>query len=158
MGSILPTGIPSDRPESDNACLYRASCNRIKSDPKVGDGIMVTELNTGNSETRGDLRERPRFSINAPVTLNIGETEIPAYTRDMSSRGLYFYVASVEDLSIGQTVDMLVKLPPEITLSTCCSIRCRGRLVRMENAVSNLTGIAAEILQYLILSEAAPHV
>ncbi len=119
---------------------------------------MVTELIMGNSATASERRERQRFSLSVPVTLETGENEISAYTRDLSSRGLYCYVASAEGFSIGQTIDLLVKLPPEITLSTCSSIRCRGRLVRMENDLSHLTGIAAEILQYSILSEAATRV
>lgn len=100
-----------------------------------------------------DRRGRPRFSINAPVTITIGAAEIPAYTRDLSSRGLYFYVTSAQDLSVGQDLDLLIKLPPEVTLSTCCLIRCRGRLVRIEDTSTDLTGIGAEIIQFSILGE-----
>jgi hypothetical protein len=46
-----------------------------------------------------------------------------------------------------------VELPPEITLSNSCLIRCRGRVARTELTLRNETGIAAEILEYRILNE-----
>ena len=100
-----------------------------------------------------DRRVGQRFNINAPVALTIEGCEIPAYTRDMSSRGLYFYVTSAEGFTIGQILELSVTLPPEITLSTDCSIQCRGRLVRIDSARNDVTGIAAEIIEYSILSE-----
>ena len=115
--------------------------------------MMVIGPKTQNSVT-DDRREGQRFRVNAPVTLTIGASEIPAYTRDLNSRGLYFYVASAEGFSIGQHLDFLVKLPPEVTLSTCCLIRCKGRLVRMEDTSTDWVGIAAEIVQFSILGEA----
>jgi hypothetical protein len=100
-----------------------------------------------------ERRVRQRFSTNAPVIVTLGDCEIPAFTRDLSNRGVYFYVTSAAGFSIGQKLDLLVKLPPEITLSTLCQIRCQGRLLRMEDASSDLTGIAAEIFQCSILDE-----
>jgi hypothetical protein len=101
-----------------------------------------------------DRRVRQRFTINAPLTLLIGDRHIPAYTRNLSNRGVYFYLG----LSDGELVDLefefVVELPPEITLSTCCRIRCRGRVVRKEKTADNLTGVAAEILDYSILRQA----
>jgi hypothetical protein len=44
-------------------------------------------------------------------------------------------------------------LPPEITLSTFCRIRCHGRTLRKEKSKMSLTGVAAEILDYSILKE-----
>ena len=92
--------------------------------------------------------------MNAPLTVYIGDREIPAYTRDLSNRGVYFYLDLIDSALIDRDFEFMVDLPPEITLSTSCSIRCRGRLVRKENNVKNLTGIAAEILDYSILREA----
>jgi hypothetical protein len=101
-----------------------------------------------------DRRERPRFRMNAPLTVFIGDREIPAYTRDLSNRGVYFYLALSDSALIDRDFEFKVELPPEITLSTCCQIRCRGRAVRTEKTSMNLTGIAAEILSYSILREA----
>lgn len=99
-----------------------------------------------------DRRGRQRFCINAPVTLFIGDREIPAYTRDLSNQGVYFYLASADEIPIDSDFDFEVGLPPEITLSTCCRIKCRGHAVRSEKS-RNLTGIAAQILEYSIQRE-----
>lgn len=99
-----------------------------------------------------DRRGRKRFSINAPLTLFIGDREIPAYTRDLSNQGVYFYLASADEIPTESDFDFEVGLPPEITLSTSCRIKCRGHAVRTEKS-RNLTGIAAAILSYSIQRE-----
>jgi hypothetical protein len=83
----------------------------------------------------------------------IGKREISAFTRDLSNKGVYFYLESADSIAIGREFDFLVELPPEITLSSCCWIRCRGRVARTEEASKQLTGIAAEILDFSILRE-----
>ena len=110
---------------------------------------MAQDLTSAN-----DRRVRQRFSINAPLTVFVGDREIPAYTRDLSNRGVYFYLALADNALIDRDFEFMVELPPEITLSTCCQIRCRGRAVRTEKTSMSLTGIAAEILGYSILREA----
>lgn len=104
--------------------------------------------------TTNDRRERQRFRINAPVTLFIGDREIPAYTRDLSNRGVYLYVALTDGTQIDREFEFTVELPPEITLAACCQIRCRGQAVRTEGAAMSLTGMAIEILEYSIVREA----
>ena len=103
-----------------------------------------------------ERRERQRFSISAPLILFLGDREIPAYTRDLSNRGVYFYLALSDCKLLDCDFEFVVELPPEITLSTCCRIRCRGRAVRKEENHSNLAGVAAEIMDYSILRECAP--
>jgi hypothetical protein len=100
--------------------------------------------------TATDRRERQRFRINAPVTLFIGDREIPAYTRDLSNRGAYLYVALSDSTQIDREFEFTVDLPPEVTFATCCQIRCRGQAVRTEGAAMSLTGMAVEILEYSI--------
>jgi hypothetical protein len=109
---------------------------------------------TQDSETTDERRRIPRFRVRAPLTVLAGDREIPAYTRDLSNRGVYFYLASDDCVLIDQDFEFLVELPPEITLSTFCRIRCRGRALRKDKARMNLTGVAAEILDYSILKEA----
>jgi hypothetical protein len=103
-----------------------------------------------------DRRERQRFSINAPLILFLGDREIPAYTRDLSNRGVYFYLALSDSKLLDHDFEFVVELPPEITLSSCCRIRCRGRAIRKEEAQANLTGVAAEIMHYSILRDFTP--
>ncbi|HEY1901955.1 MAG TPA: PilZ domain-containing protein [Terracidiphilus sp.] len=104
-----------------------------------------------NMAVADDRRGRQRFTISAPLTLLIGDREIPAYTRDLSNRGVYFYLALADIKLIDRDFEFIVELPPEITLSTCCRIRCRGRAVREETDSNSLTGVAVEILNYSIL-------
>ena len=109
---------------------------------------------TQGSETANERRRIQRFRVRAPLTVIAGDREIPAYTRDLSNRGVYFYLASDDSGLIDQDFEFLVELPPEITLSTFCRIRCHGRALRKEKARMSLTGVAAEILDYSILKEA----
>jgi hypothetical protein len=66
---------------------------------------------------------------------------------------VYFYLDLTHSTLIDSDFEFLVKIPPEVTISTYCSIRGRGRLLRKENLSGNMTGIAAEILQYAILRD-----
>ena len=106
-----------------------------------------------NMATADDRRERQRFRITAPVTLFIGDRKIPAYTRDLSNRGVYFYLAPSDSPQIDLEFEFMVELPPEVTLSAFCQIRCKGRAVRTEES-TDLSGIAAEILEYSIERDA----
>jgi len=108
---------------------------------------------TQDSETTNDRRRIPRFRVRAPLTVLAGDREIPAYTRDLSNRGVFFYLAADDVGLIDQDFEFLVELPPEITLSTFCRIRCHGRALRKEKSRMSLTGVAAEILDYSILKE-----
>ncbi len=113
---------------------------------------MAEDL-TGQDERR----KSPRFPVKAPVTVFIGDLALPAYTRNVSERGVYFYVSPAESELIPGNFEFLLELPPEVTISNWCSIRCQGRLVRKDEATSGAPGIAAEILQYSILREATPN-
>ena len=112
----------------------------------------MTEPLANASERRGTRR----FKVHAPITLKIGDREVPAYTRDMSNKGVYFLMDLEDSKLIPDEFEFIVELPPEITLSTCCRIRCSGRSVRRETASKGLAGVAAEILNYSILREAVP--
>jgi hypothetical protein len=112
----------------------------------------MTEDLTGQHERR----KSPRFPVKAPVTVLIGDRALPAYTQNVSERGVYFYVSPTESELIPQNFDFLLELPPEVTISNWCSIRCQGRLVRRDEATTGAPGIAAEILQYSIVREAVP--
>jgi hypothetical protein len=113
---------------------------------------------TNSSESTIDRREGQRYGINAPLSVNIGKREILGFTRDLSNRGVYFYIDLADSRLIGGDFEFLVELPPEITLSTCCSIRCHGRVVRTDKTARQMTGMAAEILHYSIQREAAASV
>jgi hypothetical protein len=108
-----------------------------------------------NVDAASDRRERQRFGINAPLTVLMGQREIPGFTRDLSNRGVYFFLDMADSAQLDGEIEFMVELPPEITLSTCCSIRCQGHVVRTDDTTKQLTGVAAEIHHYSIQREAA---
>lgn len=109
----------------------------------------------GKLQSVKDRRQRRRFGISAPLTVYIGRREIPGFTRDLSNLGVYFFLDLAGKTSIDGDFEFLIELPPEITLSTCCMVRCMGHVVRTDHASTQLTGIAAKILRYSIEREAA---
>jgi hypothetical protein len=114
---------------------------------------MTQDMTTSAVERRSSQR----FKISAPLTVIVGDHEITAYTRDLSNRGVYFYLTLPDSTLIDREFEFLIEMPSEITLTASCRIRCRGRLVRKEVTSRNLTGagIAAEILDYSILRDAS---
>lgn len=121
-----------------------------------GDISNETVRMTQDKTSANERRVSQRFRISAPVTVIAGGHEIAAYTRDLSNRGVYFYLALSDSALIDRDFEFLIEMPSEITLSTSCQIRCRGKLVRKEVTSRNLTGagVAAEILDYSILRDA----
>ena len=71
------------------------------------------------SETQqeNDKRATRRFGLRLPVSVRYGEdqTEHEAQTRDVSARGICFYVDSA--IQAGSLIDFTLTLPPEITLT-----------------------------------------
>jgi len=122
-------------------------------DEYLNEAVCMTDDLTSANERRGSQR----FRISAPLTVIAGDHEISAYTRDLSNRGVYFYLSLADSALVDRDFEFLIEMPSEITLSSSCRIRCRGKLVRKEMTSRNLTGagIAAEILDYSILRDAA---
>lgn len=147
--SAIPSRNDSEAPPASQRPQL---CYRVQS--TAVDGLlnpMVRKMQ--DPETASDRRRIPRFQVRAPLTVLAGDREIPAYTRDLSNRGVFFYLASDDSALIDRDFEFLVELPPEITLSTFCRIRCQGRALRKDKTRMSLTGVAAEILNYSILKE-----
>jgi len=98
-----------------------------------------------------ERRGRERFMLRAAMTVLSDDREIPAFTQNMSNLGVYFCVGNSDSARIGQDIEFVIDLPPEITFSTGCRIRCRGRVVRTEKTSWDETGVAAEIVDYSII-------
>ncbi len=68
------------------------------------------------------------------VSVRYGENEqreeYIAQTRDISARGICFYVDS--PIQADAKIDFTLTLPPEITLTETIRICCKGRVVRVE--------------------------
>jgi hypothetical protein len=131
----------------------RNRSNSAVVDEYLNEAVCMTDDLTSANERRGSQR----FRISAPLTVIAGDHEISAYTRDLSNRGVYFYLSLADSALVDRDFEFLIEMPSEITLSSSCRIRCRGKLIRKEMTSRNLTGagIAAEILDYSILRDAA---
>jgi hypothetical protein len=108
------------------------------------------------SETK-EKRATRRFALRLPVSVRYDQTpeEHAAQTRDVSARGICFYVDSA--IQAGSPIDFTLTLPPEITLTESIRVRCKGRVVRVEGGdpVGKLA-VAAVIDEYEFLSDSQP--
>lgn len=83
-------------------------------------------------EAAADKRAIRRFALQLPVTLTTAGEPASAETRDVSSHGICFYSdAAMERESV---IEFTVTLPTEVTMTEPISVRCRGKVVRVENA------------------------
>ncbi len=97
-----------------------------------------------------ERRGATRFEMRLPLTLRVNQTEIPAFTKDVSARGVFFFLESQP--SVGSQLEFDITFPPEITLSTSLRVRCRGSVVRVAPASPLGVGIAATIHNYEFLN------
>jgi len=107
------------------------------------------------TQKENDKRATRRFALRLPVSVHYGENgqEHSAQTRDVSARGICFYVDSA--IQAGSALDFTLTLPPEITLTESIRVRCKGRVVRVESGGSNSKmAVAAVIDEYEFLADA----
>jgi len=101
-----------------------------------------------------DKRATRRFPLRLPVTVRYGDAaeEHTAQTRDVSARGICFFVDSA--IQAGSPIDFTLTLPPEITLTESIRVRCKGRVVRVEGGTpATKMAVAAVIDEYEFLTE-----
>src|ERR1700704_406840 len=102
-----------------------------------------------------DKRGTRRFALRLPVTVRYGENEQEqaAQTRDVSARGICFYVDS--SIEAGSPIEFTLTLPPEITLTESIHVRCKGKVVRVDGGTPDgKMAVAAIIDEYEFLSQA----
>jgi hypothetical protein len=108
-----------------------------------------------STATKVEQRTSKRFSLKLPVSVrcdNGHASEVSAETRDVSAQGVFFYTGS--SLSQGTKVEFTLTLPPEITLTESIRVRCRGRIVRIDE-ITPRVGVAAIIEQYDFVPDTA---
>ena len=101
-----------------------------------------------------DLRNTRRFSLKLPLTVKFsnGAGEAAAETKDVSARGVFFYLDS--KVAEGSPIEFTLTLPPEITLTESIRVRCTGKVVRVDQDDPNhQVGIAAAIDQYDFIAD-----
>jgi hypothetical protein len=93
--------------------------------------------------------------LKLPVSVGHEENESQAraaLTRDVSARGICFYVDS--NIAVGASIEFTFTLPPEITLTESIRVRCKGRVVRVDDgSPDRKVAVAAVIDEYEFLSE-----
>jgi hypothetical protein len=100
-------------------------------------------------------RATRRFALRLPVSVSYaenGQQEKAAQTRDVSARGICFFVDSA--IAAGSNIEFTLTLPPEITLTESIRVRCKGKVVRVEKPGSDgKVAVAAVIDEYEFLSQ-----
>ena len=106
------------------------------------------------SEAEQEQRNTRRFSLQLPVSVKYvdgSSKEQAAQTRDVSARGVFFYMdANVKE---GSDLEFTLTLPSEITLTDSIRVRCKGKVVRVEEKGTTRIGVAAAIDQYDFISD-----
>jgi PilZ domain len=103
-----------------------------------------------------ERRASQRFEFHLPVSVRLAGTEGCGYgfTQDLSGRGTLFYTDF--PLSEGDAVELTLVMPAEITLAESMKVCCRGRVVRVAEAMTgSKSGVAVHIHHYEFLPEAA---
>jgi hypothetical protein len=76
-----------------------------------------------------------RFAFNLPVSLREISTaaEGLGFTQDLSSRGVFLFT----DMALGEgaEIELILKMPSEITLGENMPVRCRGSVLRVVKPV-----------------------
>jgi len=96
-----------------------------------------------------EKRGARRFALRVPVTVNRNGSNgsahhEPAELRDVSARGICFYLDSA--IEQGAPIGFTLTLPPEITLTESIRVQCKGRVVRVEdNSDKSKVTVAAVI-------------
>jgi len=108
--------------------------------------------------TDGPQQERRgtrRFGLRLPVSVNYNQSttqDAAATSRDVSARGICFYVDSA--VEAGAPIEFTLTLPPEITLTESIHVRCKGKVVRVdEPGQDGKVAVAAVIEEYEFLPE-----
>ncbi|HUK48601.1 MAG TPA: PilZ domain-containing protein [Terriglobales bacterium] len=105
---------------------------------------------------QAEKRATRRFALRLPVSVNYAGSNtaaFPAHTKDVSARGICFYLDS--PLATGSDIEFTLTLPPEITLTESIRVRCKGKVVRVDQGLADSkVPVAAVIDEYEFLSEA----
>ena len=105
------------------------------------------------AESQQEKRGARRFPLRVPVTVDHENATHPAQIRDVSARGICFYLDSA--VGQGSPIGFTLTLPPEITLTESIRVQCKGRVVRVENGrPDGKRAVAAVIEEYEFLPEA----
>lgn len=99
-----------------------------------------------------EKRATRRFALRLPIELKgNGHGSIESRTRDVSARGVCFYIDAPP--AEGSDIHFTLTLPPEVTLTESISMRCMGRVVRVDRTAGQSPSVAAVIERYEFLGD-----
>ena len=101
-----------------------------------------------------ERRAAQRFNFHLPVSLRLtgSEREGSGFTQDLSARGALLYTDFA--LAVGDTIEMTLVMPSEVTLAENMRVRCRGRVMRVSPAMTgSKCGVAVHLDGYEFLPE-----
>ena len=104
------------------------------------------------AEPQQEKRAARRFPLRVPVTVDHDDATQAAQLRDVSARGISFYLESA--VAQGSPIGFTLTLPPEITLTESIRVQCKGRVVRVDETDNGKLAVAAVIEEYEFLPEA----
>lgn len=77
------------------------------------------------------------------------ETPLETVSHNVSARGVYFHISGA--VEAGQTAEIVMTLPHEVTLAGPVRVRCLGRIQRTEPAGNGRIGVMVAIERYEFL-------
>ena len=102
-----------------------------------------------------EKRSIRRFLLDLPISvkfLDNGKREIAGRTRDVSARGVYMYLQN--RVAVGTTLEVVLPLPTDLSNENHKWIRCKCKVVRVEETGSREHGVAAMIEEFEALDRA----
>jgi hypothetical protein len=100
----------------------------------------------------GERRSGTRIATRLPTRVRTAQgADHSAQTRDVSANGIFLYTNS--RMAAGTDVELVLILPPELTLGEKCWVCCQATVVRVEEDGKEF-GVAAQIRRMDILPEA----
>jgi hypothetical protein len=98
-----------------------------------------------------EQRAARRFALTLPISVECDEMEIQTETRDISARGVSFYMDP--PLQPGTSISLLLTLPSEITRTDAIRVRCFGHIVRLDERfrIGQRVVVAAALERYEFL-------
>ena len=112
---------------------------------------------TSAEPNRLERRAAQRFEVHVPVAVHFEGRTWPAFTQDLSGRGIFFFTDAL--LPVGAAVELTFTMPSEVTLGQNMPVRCRGRVLRIAPSQGGQrNGIAVQLdsYEYLPADDSAP--
>lgn len=103
--------------------------------------------------SKPEQRSLPRLPVQVEVSVRSGQIEASTgLTRDLSRNGVFFYTdAKIHE---GSELEVVLMLPPELSLGEKQWVCCQASVVRVEDAPgSGRVGVAANIRNIATLPE-----